>query len=253
MIETSGSQHARLLNEVVPGILREGMSETDFFAEVYENMIKLGHHGVSRFAMPQMELVLGQLGFGENALYPTNFNGPGGMKGMSPAVPIIGDRHRLLKKGDIVFLDVGFGFNGYHSDKTQVYCFNDAIPDQATIVHKACRSVMKRVVEQLKPGAIPASIYRSIMEDIPPVLQNHFMGFTDDPVRFLGHGVGLQIDESPVIADRITTPLSENMVIAVEPKCGVPGIGMLGVEETYVITRDGARCLTGGDQDIMIV
>ncbi|MDW7656037.1 MAG: Xaa-Pro peptidase family protein [Bacillota bacterium] len=253
IISESGRQHANLLNKIVPGMLCEGMSETDLLAEVYAAMVKQGHHGVSRFAMAQMELIVGQLGFGENSLYPTNFNGPGGMRGLSPAVPIIGDRERRLKKGDLIFIDVGYGVEGYHSDKTQVYSFGSEPSCMAKSVHEACRSLMRKIWSLLKPGAIPATIYQTVIAELPDELSRYFMGYADDPVKFLGHGVGLQIGEAPVIAAGINEPLEKNMVIAIEPKCGIPGQGMVGVEETFVITDVGARCLTGGDRDIVVV
>jgi Xaa-Pro aminopeptidase len=70
-------------------------------------------------------------------------------------------------------------------------------------------------------------------------------------VKFLGHGVGLTIDELPVIAKGFDEPLEENMVIALEPKKGVPGIGMTGVEDTYIVTPGGGQCITGGGREII--
>ncbi len=234
-------------------MLNTGMSETELLARIYTTMLELGHHGVSRFAMPQMELIAGQLGFAENSLYPTDFDGPGGMRGMSPAVPIIGDRQRLLQKGDLVFVDVAFGVDGYHSDKTQIYSYGAQPAAEAVAVHRACRLVLQQIQQQLKPGAIPARIYKDILAGLPRELEHHFMGFADAPVRFLGHGVGLQVDEAPVLAGGNTEPLATGMVVAVEPKCGVPGLGLVGVEETFLITDQGSRCLTGGDRDIITV
>ena len=78
-------------------------------------------------------------------------------------------------------------------------------------------------------------------------------GFTNRNVRFLGHGVGLYIDEYPVITKNFDTPLKENMTIALEPKCGVDGVGVVGVEDTYVVTKDGGKCITGGEKDIIVV
>jgi Xaa-Pro aminopeptidase len=72
-------------------------------------------------------------------------------------------------------------------------------------------------------------------------------------VKFLGHGVGLHIDEFPVIARGFDEPLEENMVLALEPKKAVPGIGMAAVEDTYVVTPEGGRCVTGGGRDIIVV
>lgn len=251
LIAESGRQQAQLQNEIIPGLLRCGMSEADLLAEIYEAMVKLGHHGVSRFGMPQTELIAGQIGFGENSIYPTCFDGPDGMRGLSPAVPMIGDRHRFLKKGDLVFVDIGYGVDGYHSDKTQVYSYGQPPSEEVAALHHFCRQVLAQIVEKLVPGAIPSQIYESVMADLPDQLKRHFMGFGTETVRFLGHGVGLQIDEAPVIALHQTEPIKENMVIAIEPKRGIPGYGMVGVEETYVITKEGALCLTGGDRDII--
>lgn len=252
IIQESGRQHEYLLENIVPSILKEGMSETDFLVELYSEMVKLGHHGVSRFNMFQMELVVGQLGFGESSIYPTNFDGPGGMLGMSPAVPIIGNRNRFLKKGDIVFVDVGYGVLGYHSDKTQVYSFGAKPSDEVIKIHNDCIKVLEKTLPLMKVDQVPSEIYTHVTSDLPDTLSQHFMGYGES-VKFLGHGVGLHIDEMPVIAKGFNAPLKENMVIALEPKCGIDGAGTVGVEETYVIKKSGAVCLTGGPREIIIV
>jgi len=252
MIE-AGKQHKHLLDEVAPSILREGMSELDFTAELYEKMLKLGFHGVSRFYRFQTEMIAGQIGFGENSLVPTNFDGPGGMRGMCPAVPLIGSRERKLKKGDLVFVDIGFGMNGYHSDRTQVYMFGANPSAEVIKAHRGCMEVQRRAAELLIPGNIPAEIYNIVMENLDGDFLNNFMGFGKRKVKFLGHGIGLHIDELPVIAHGFKSQLQENMVIALEPKKGIAGIGMVGVEDTYIVTPEGGRCITGGEKDIMVI
>ncbi|MEZ4484172.1 MAG: M24 family metallopeptidase [Syntrophotaleaceae bacterium] len=71
------------------------------------------------------------------------------------------------------------------------------------------------------------------------------MGFGSRPARFLGHGIGLQIDEAPVIAKGFDEPLQAGMVLALEPKKGIEGVGMVGIENTFIVTADGGRCITG--------
>jgi Xaa-Pro aminopeptidase len=241
-----------LLEDIVPQILKEGMSETDLNAELYSNMVKLGYQGVSRFSMPQMEMNFGQIGFGDNSIYPTNFDGPGGMLGLCPAVPIIGCRDRHLKKGDLVFVDIGYGIYGYHSDKTQVYSFGRRPDNEVIKIHKACIDVINRTAELLTVNSIPAEIYKHIMSNLPDALSQNFMGYNES-VKFLGHGVGLHIDEMPVIANGFNSPLAENMVIALEPKCGIKGVGTVGVEETFVVKKSGPVCITGGAREIIVV
>ncbi|MDO4574205.1 MAG: M24 family metallopeptidase [Planctomycetia bacterium] len=256
-MQTSGSLHRQLLEEIVPTFLREGMSETDFVAELFEAAVKLGYQGVSRFAMFQNEVGIGQYAFGTNALYPTNFDGPGGSRGMSAAIPFVGDRSCFLSPGTSVFADMGFGVNGYHTDKTQVYFFRGSgkatIPADALAAHEKCREIQSRIAELLVPGNTPDAIYRQIMESLPDDFLPNFQGFGARKVKFLGHGVGLHIDEYPVLARGFCEPLEENMVLAVEPKKGIPGFGTVGVEDTYRVTPSGGECLTGGGREIQLL
>ena len=252
-MKESGRQHKIIFEDIIPAILREGMSEPELTAEIYKEMIKLGYHGVTRFGKFQTESVIGQSGFGENSIYHASFDGPGGMKGMSPAVPIIGDRNRLLKKGDLVFIDIGYGVNGYHTDRTQIYIFGQNPPDFAEKTHKKCMEIQKETAALLKPGNIPGEIYNSVTSKLDAEFLSGFMGVGNERVKFLGHGVGLQIDEYPVIANKFDEPLAENMTVAIEPKRSIENFGIVGVEDTYIVTKDGGKCITGGEKDIIVV
>lgn len=252
-MEKAGRIHQRVLEEKVPAMLREGMSEADLAAELYEVMVKEGHQGTARFAMHDTDIVVAQLGFGESSLIPTNFDGPGGNRGLSAAVPSLGSRERKLKKGDLVFVDMGVGVNGYHSDKTTTYMFGTPLPKEAQQIHQQCVAVHNRVAEMLKPGNTPEAIYESIMDGLTPEFQQNFMGFGKRQVKFLGHGIGLTVDELPVLAKGFKMPLQENMVFAVEPKKGIEGVGMVGIENTFVVTPDGGRCITGNNPGLILV
>ena len=252
-MERSGARHHALLREEVPKLLQEGMSEADFVAELYACMVKNGYQGLCRFFRFQTEMVVGQVGFGESSLCPTCFDGPGGAYGMCAAAPLVGSRERKLKIGDLVFVDIAFGMNGYHTDKTQVYSFGKKPSPEAVAAHRLCREVQARAAEMLKPGAIPSHIYRTVCGALTDDQRRHFMGYGDRSVKFLGHGVGLHVDEFPVIAEGFDAPLEENMTLALEPKKGVPGEGMAGVEDTFVVTPAGGRCITGEPMDILVV
>ncbi len=252
-MEESGRQHKILLEDIVPSLLYVGMNEAELCAKMYEKMIALGYHGVSRFGAFQTEIMVGQMGFGENSIYPTSFDGPGGMKGMSAAVPLVGDKNRLLKVGDLVFVDVGYGYQGYHTDRTQIYSFAVPPAQKATQFHEQCLQIQKELAAKLKPGAIPSEIYADVMKDLDEDFLRGFMGATSDKVKFLGHGIGLQVDEYPVIAKGFNDPLEENMALALEPKVGIVGAGIVGVEDTYVVTPTGGKCITGGEKSILVL
>ncbi len=251
LMRESGKIHQRILEERVPSMLKEGMSEAEFASKLYAVMVEEGHHGLARFAMFQTEILLGQIGFGESSIYPTYFNGPGGNYGLCSAVPLLGSRERKLRKGDLVFVDIGCGLEGYHTDKTMTYMFGRSLPEEAIIEHQKCVDVQNSVARQLKPGAIPSEIFTSTMESLDPAFLENFMGFGERQAKFLGHGIGLVIDEIPVIAGGFDIPLEEGMAFALEPKKGMKNIGMVGIENTFLVTPDGGECITGDNPGLM--
>lgn len=245
IMERAGAIHQRVLEELIPTLLVEGISEAELAADVFRLMVKEGHQGVVRFSMFDTELIIGHVCFGESSLYPTYFNGPGGHYGLNAAVPLLGSRERKLKQGDLVFIDIGCGVEGYHTDKTMTYMFGKPLPKEAIKVHKECLDVQNRIAEMLRPGVIPANIYSGIMAGLSEDFLTNFMGFGQRRVKFLGHGIGLMIDEYPVIADGFFEPLQEGMVLALEPKKGIKDIGMVGIENTFFVTPEGGQCITG--------
>jgi Xaa-Pro dipeptidase len=253
LMRKSGDLHRKVLEDIVPTLLKEGMSEADLAGELYAVMLKEGHHGIARFGMFDTELVMGHIAFGESSLHPTSFNGPGGNYGMGPAMQGVGNRSRKLKAGDLVFIDIGFGVEGYHTDKTVTYVFKGKPSKEILKEHEQCVEIQDRLAAELKPGAIPSVLFEKIMSSLPPEFLRNFMGFGNRQVKFLGHGIGLVIDEVPVIAKGFDEPLAENMVLALVPKKGIAGFGMVGIENTYIITPEGGECITGFSKGMIIV
>ncbi|MFT3739480.1 MAG: Xaa-Pro peptidase family protein [Breznakibacter sp.] len=253
LMRQSGTIHQRVLEELVPNLLQEGMSEVDLAIELNTTLIHEGHQGLVRFAMFDTEMVLGHIAFGESSLYPTSFNGPGGNFGMGPAVPLIGNPNHKLRKGDLVFLDVGCGVQGYHTDKTVTYMFGAPVSEDAQKAHYECVALQDRIAAQLVPGAIPSEIYQRAIDSLSPGFIENFMGVGNRSVKFLGHGIGLTVDEVPVIAKGFDEPLCEGMVFALEPKKGIKGVGMVGIENTFVVTPQGGECITGHHKGLVEV
>lgn len=252
-MEQAGIIHQRILEQRVPQMLHAGISEAQFASELYPVMVAEGHHGIARFGMYDTEMLIGHLCFGESSIYPTYFDGPGGNYGMSPAVPLLGSHTNLLQSGELVFVDICCGVDGYNTDKTMTYIFDGELPAEAVSIHRRCVEIQDQVAAMLKPGAIPAEIFATVMGNIEPGFMQNFMGFGERQASFLGHGIGLHVDEWPVIAKGFDEPLQENMVIAVEPKKGLAGIGMVGTENTFVVTPAGGKSLTGNHPGLLHV
>lgn len=253
LLRKSGRIHQHVLEDLVPEMLREGMSEADLSTKLFSVLVEEGHHGACRFGMFDTEMILGNICFGESSIYPTYFYGPGGKLGLSPAAPILGSRDRKLRKGDLVFVDVGCGVDGYHTDKTTTYMFGSPLPQYAIDAHNKCVDIQNEAASMLRPGIAPSEIYNTIMNELDKEFLQNFMGFGNRKVKFLGHGVGLLIDETPVIAEGFDEPLQEGMVFALEPKKGIENIGMVGIENTFIVTPGGGECITGDNPGLIPV
>ncbi|MGB9175149.1 MAG: Xaa-Pro peptidase family protein [Methanoregula sp.] len=252
LMEHAGKIHRHVLEDLVPGMLTEGIDEITFYCDLYSLMMREGHQGIIRFGGFN-EMVLGEIGFGTSTICPVCVDTPGGVAGMHPSVPQMGNPERKLRRGDLVVVDIGCGYKGYQTDKTLSYMFGRPIPEHAIEAHFRCVDIQDELASMLRPGAIPSEIYRTIMAGLEPAFLTNFMGFGDRRVKFLGHGIGLWIDETPVIAEGFDEPLEEGMVIALEPKKGIKDVGLVGIENTFAVTPRGGRTLTGKSRGLIEV
>jgi Xaa-Pro dipeptidase len=249
-----GERHDRCLREELPKVIRPGMNEFEISVKAWEVFFAAGHHGMMRMNTFGEEIFLGHVSAGDSGNYPSVFNGPLGVRGVHPAIPQMGYAGKVWMPGEVLALDIGFLLEGYHTDKTQVYFAGreSDLPDEARRAHDFCIRVQNWLAENLRPGAIPSTLYAHVMDWAERENFAHgFMGLGGNKVRFLGHGIGLGIDEYPVIAKGFDDPLEEGMVLAIEPKYGIEGLGMVGVENTFEVTAEGGRCLTGKQYEIL--
>jgi Xaa-Pro aminopeptidase len=251
-VREAGRRHETLY-DAIPGMIQQGMTEWALGSRIHARMLELGFTGVCRLADPNTELFAGAVNFGESGNYPTASVGPVGLVGQSAAFPFFGG-HKKLARGEPIFIDTGSACNGYYTDKTRIFSLGP-IPQEAVYAHKTCLDIQEAVRSRLKPGALPSEIYEEVYEKevLSRGFKEHFMGFGSNQVRFLGHGIGLVIDEFPAIAKKVKVPLEKNMVIALEPKKGLAGIGLVGIENTFLVTETGGEKLTSGDDAITIL
>ena len=139
--------------------------------------------------------------------------------------------------------DIVAGFGGYVADMTRTFELG-RVNEEMHRAHRFLRELMRAVEEMLKPGTLCSDIYREAMTRVQETpYAPAFMGVGDSRVRFVGHGLGLEIDELPVFAANHDVPLEAGMMIALEPKIFFPD-GGVGIENTYWITEDGPENLT---------
>ncbi len=251
-----GRLHNEALTKALPGMIRPGMTEREISHLSWQAFFNAGHQGMMRMQSFGEEIFLGHVSAGDSGNYPSSFNGPLGLRGEHPSLPFMGSADVVWKKGQPLSCDIGFSLEGYCTDKTQVYWSGSesSIPDEVRSAHSFCMEVQAWVAENARPGTLPSELYTHCLEWAKrDGFAEGFMGLGDNKVPFIGHGIGLTIDGYPPIAKGFDRPLEQGMVLAVEPKQGIPGVGMVGVENTFEVKADRARCITGNSFDIICV
>jgi len=242
-----GQRHHEALYHNLPEHIHPGMTEREISLAVWDCFFSLGHQGMMRMQNFGEEIFLGHVAAGDSANYPSVFNGPVGLRGEHPAITQMGYAGKIWQDDEPLILDCGFALEGYQTDKTQVY-FPAAwkVPDHVRQAHDLCVEIQNMAANILLPGEKPGDIYVKALDMAEKAgFAEGFMGLGGNKVPFLGHGIGLAVDEYPPLAKGFEDPLQENMFLALEPKIGIKGVGMVGVENTFRVTPKGGVCITG--------
>lgn len=229
-----------------------GMTDLELMTRIEQVIRKHGHAGLMRMRGYNQEIVTGMVASGADAAIPSYFDGPAGGRGLYVSTPQ-GSGRKPIHKNEPILIDIGCCIDGYVIDQTRTAVIGQLSETLAT-AYATSEYILRRTEELLKPGSVCEDIYRLSVELAQEAgLSNHFMGYGADQVRFLGHGIGLEIDEFPVLAKGFQYQLEPGMVIAIEPKFTFPGEGVVGIENTYVITQDGFEKLTISREGVLAV
>lgn len=229
--------------------LREGMTELELISIIEKAMRIRGHIGLMRMRGYNQEIMTGVVAAGDAAAEPTYFDGPAGGRGLSPSAPQSVSL-RPIGRNEPILIDIGCCIDGYTIDQTRTAVIGELKPELQA-AYQAAEAIMRSSEKLLRPGITPEQLYVNALEMAEAAgLAGHFMGFGRDQVKFLGHGIGLEIDEWPVLARGFQEPLESGMTLAVEPKFTFPGLGVVGLENTYLITETGCRALSASPEKI---
>ena len=236
--------------EAVPGLLRTGVIESQVQLEVERVLRQAGHQGQLRFRGFNQEMHYGQVLAGPSGAVPGYSDSPLCGPGPNPVLGK-GPNGHVLAQGDPVIADLVGGHDGWLSDQTRTFAVG-ALDADLREAHDCAVSILRAVEAECRPGTPASSLY-DLAEGIAAQagLEEHFMGAGPQRVRFLGHGVGMEIDELPVLAPGFDEPLEEGNVIAVEPKFVFPGRGAVGIENMYAVTADGFETMTTAPEELI--
>lgn len=229
--------------EHIPGWMIPGTTELELASRI-EGFLRLqGHQGITRMRGFNYEVGMGGPASGPSACHPTCFPGSVGFVGLYPAVPFGASRRPLTMNAPLI-VDMAGGYGGYIADKTRTFVLGNLAEDMGK-AHDFILDVNAGIESVLKPGTPCSEIYSYALKRVEdsPYAAN-YLGLGHNYVKFVGHGVGLELDELPVLAAGFDIPLQSGMTIAIEPKIYFPERGGVGIENTYVITDTGFENLT---------
>ncbi|MBU1566824.1 MAG: Xaa-Pro peptidase family protein [Proteobacteria bacterium] len=236
----------------VPELLVEGKSEVAIAGELESYARSLGHQGIVRMRMWGSELFYGHLMSGGSAAVPSYLASPTGGVGVSGVIGQGAGFKRIGVKEPIL-VDYVFALDGYISDHARIFSIGP-LSGELQKAHEAMLVIQEEIRLLAKPGAITGELYDLMIARAEEKgYKEHFMGVGERRIRFTGHGVGLELDEYPFIAKGQQLTLQAGMVIALEPKTIFPGIGVVGIENTHLVTDHGLESLTRFPDEISVL
>lgn len=232
------------------GILREGMTELEIDGNLALIARREGHMGILRMRGWNQEMTYAHVLSGESGSVVTFLDSPHGGSGCTPAMAQ-GAGFRRIGRNEPIGVDYGAGIDGYLADQFRTFVIGDLEPELRA-AHDCSKQIHRLFVQTAQPGVACADLYRiAVQEAARSGFAHVFMGHGEGRVKFIGHGLGLEIDEFPIIAPFIDQKLEPGMVLALEPKFVFPGKGVVGMEDDYLITPSGVERLTITEQELI--
>ncbi len=248
LLRRSGIIHTNVY-ERIPSLYQDGMTDLEFQIEIERESRLKGCLGQFRISGGSMELFMANILVGDNADNPTPYDFAMGGAGQDPSLPV-GANGTVLKPGVSVMVDCNGNYTGYMTDMTRVFSIGK-LSDLAYKAHECSIHICRVLEEQGKPGIEAKELYNKAVEIAEASgLSDYFMGHKQK-AGFVGHGIGIEINEEPVLAPRSKDVLESGNVIAIEPKFVIPGVGAVGIENSYVVSEDGLVRLTHAPEEII--
>ncbi|MBW2311495.1 MAG: aminopeptidase P family protein [Deltaproteobacteria bacterium] len=233
-------------------ILKDGMTEIEFGGHLETVAKGYGHEGLLRVRSLNYEAYTWHVLSGPSGGIVSQSDSPMGGLGLSPAFPV-GASLRAMRAHEPILVDFGTCYHGYQADETRMFSIGK-MNKKFIDAYQACREIHDAVLEETRPGADCEAIFLNSLRLAKRLgYGDSYLGPPGLQTRFIGHGIGLELNEPPFLAQGHSYPLEEGMTFAVEPKIVFPGEGSVGIENTLVVTKDGYEILTPLEMDILEV
>lgn len=248
-LRTCGGKLSALLSGARERI-RPGVTEMALQAQLQSEAIAAGHTGVTRMRAFNQDVGIGCVISGQDAAIPSFADIPTAGKGLCPFVPA-GQGYRPIGSNEPIIVDLIWAQGGYLVDMARTFSIGP-MPGKMEEAHALSVEVMRAIEAGIRPGARAGDLYETgLAVAARSRFAENFMGAPGYNTKFIGHGVGIEVDEMPFIAKGMPTILVPGMAFTLEPKFVFPGEGAVGVENTYLVTPEGYEKLTVMEEDVI--
>jgi len=231
-------------HHAVLSTLREGVTELELAAAV-ENAHRLaGHEGIFFIRQPDFFMGRGPISSGPNLFKISGVVYTITGVGLSPSVPA-GPSRRSISRGDLVIVDIPTLVDGYHADQTRTYIVGKANEKIATMYHKL-KEIADYLIQAIKPGLKCSEIYQIAIEKSKELKVTYaFLNFgRGRKSRMIGHGIGLELNEPPVLSAYDNSDLLDGFIVALDMHMMDENVGVVKLEDMILITNSGNEILT---------
>jgi Xaa-Pro dipeptidase len=234
-------------------VIKEGMTDLELAAELEFTARQAGHQGFVRMRGFNNELFYAHVFSGNDSAVPTYSDTPLGGVGLNPSFPQ-GASYKKIRRHEPITVDFSGIFDGYIVDQTRMFSVGE-LPERLSNAYHDMLAIQEYAKQAAKPGVSWGGLYDECLQMAGDMgYRDNFMGARGSQVSFIGHGTGIELDEFPFIARGFNDyQLEQNMVFAFEPKAVYPGLGAVGVENTFRVDKDGLKHLTFADQDLVVL
>lgn len=225
----------------IPSLFKRGMTDLELQIEIERQMRLHGSCGIFRSYGMNMDIFMGSILVGDNAQAASPFDFALGGRG-SEILPL-GASGEKIEEGMAIMVDMSGNYRPWMTDMSRVFSVGKTT-ELAYKAHEVSREISAKIEATAKPGTSCADIYNTAMEYVKKNnLEDYFMG-TVQQAKFVGHGVGIEINEPPVLTPRSKEILEPNIVFALEPKFVIPAVGAVGIENTLLVAESSIEKLT---------
>jgi Xaa-Pro dipeptidase len=247
-----GAEIGRKLYQEAKEILKEGMTEIEFGGLLEAEAKRHGHEGLLRVRSLNYEAYSWHVLSGLSGGIVSQSDSPMGGLGLSPAFPV-GASLRVMRAHEPILVDFGICYHGYQVDETRMFSIGK-MGKKFSEAYKACREIYDAVLDETRPGADCEALFQKGIQMAEKLgYRDNYLGPPGLQTRFIAHGIGLELNEPPFLAQGHAYPLERGMTFALEPKIVFPGEGAVGFENTLLVTQEGHEVLTPLEEDIFQV